>query len=62
MRMLIPSMSSATRDPAPDQNAWRISSYTEPNDIFAVADHTGCTAIHPGYGFFSEDYRFARRW
>lgn len=45
----------------PDQNAWRITNYTEPNDIFAVADHTGCTAIHPGYGFFSEDYRFARR-
>ncbi|MGL1931056.1 MAG: acetyl-CoA carboxylase biotin carboxylase subunit [Desulfotalea sp.] len=43
------------------QNAWRISSYTEPNDIFSIADHTGCTAIHPGYGFFSEDYRFARR-
>ena len=45
----------------PGQNAWRITSYTEPNDIFAVADHTGCTAIHPGYGFFSEDFRFARR-
>jgi len=45
----------------PGQNAWRITSYTEPNDLFAVADHTGCTAIHPGYGFFSEDYRFARR-
>ncbi len=45
----------------PDQNAWKIASYTDPNDIFAVADHTGCTAIHPGYGFFSEDYRFARR-
>ncbi len=44
-----------------NQNAWRITSYTEPNDIFAVADHTGCTAIHPGYGFFSEDFRFARR-
>jgi acetyl/propionyl-CoA carboxylase alpha subunit len=44
-----------------DQNAWRITSYSEPNDIFAVADHTHCTAIHPGYGFFSEDYRFARR-
>jgi acetyl/propionyl-CoA carboxylase alpha subunit len=44
-----------------DQNAWRITSYTEPNDILAVADHTGCTAIHPGYGFFSEDFRFARR-
>lgn len=43
------------------QNAWRITNYTDPNDIFAVADHTGCTAIHPGYGFFSEDFRFARR-
>ena len=43
------------------QNAWRITSYTDPNDIFAVADHSGCTAVHPGYGFFSEDYRFARR-
>jgi acetyl/propionyl-CoA carboxylase alpha subunit len=45
----------------PNQNAWRITSYTDPNDILAVADVTGCTAIHPGYGFFSEDYRFARR-
>jgi acetyl/propionyl-CoA carboxylase alpha subunit len=41
--------------------AWRIVSYTDPNDILAVADHTNCTAIHPGYGFFSEDHRFARR-
>jgi acetyl/propionyl-CoA carboxylase alpha subunit len=45
----------------PNQNAWRITSYTDPNDILAVADHTESTAIHPGYGFFSEDYRFARR-
>jgi acetyl/propionyl-CoA carboxylase alpha subunit len=45
----------------PDQNGWRISSYADPNEIFSVADHTGCTSIHPGYGFFSEDYRFARR-
>jgi acetyl/propionyl-CoA carboxylase alpha subunit len=45
----------------PDQNAWRINSYTEPNDLFAVATHTRCTAVHPGYGFFSEDFRFARR-
>ena len=44
-----------------EQNAWRITSYTDPNDILAIADHTLCTAIHPGYGFFSEDYRFARR-
>ncbi len=44
-----------------DKNAWRVTSYTDPNDILAIADHTGCTAIHPGYGFFSEDFRFARR-
>ena len=43
------------------KRAWRVASYTDPNDILAVADHTACTAIHPGYGFFSEDYRFARR-
>ena len=43
------------------KRAWRVVSYTDPNDILAVADHAGCTAIHPGYGFFSEDYRFARR-
>ncbi len=43
------------------RRAWRIASYTDPNDILAVADHTGCMAIHPGYGFFSEDFRFARR-
>ncbi|MFW2364870.1 MAG: biotin carboxylase N-terminal domain-containing protein [Desulforhopalus sp.] len=45
----------------PEQNCWRIASYTDPNELFAVADHTGCTAIHPGYGLFSENYRFARR-
>ncbi|MDX1775148.1 MAG: biotin carboxylase N-terminal domain-containing protein [Desulfobulbales bacterium] len=43
------------------KRAWQITSYTDPNDILAVADHTNCTAIHPGYGFFSEDFRFARR-
>jgi len=43
------------------KRAWRVVGYTDPNDILAVADHTNCTAIHPGYGFFSEDYRFARR-
>lgn len=43
------------------KKAWRVASYTDPNDILAVADHTDCTAIHPGYGFFSEDFRFARR-
>ncbi len=41
--------------------AWRISSYTDSNEILSIADYTKCTAIHPGYGFFSEDFRFARR-
>ena len=41
--------------------AYRISSYKDPNEIFSVADEARCTAIHPGYGFFSENFRFARR-
>lgn len=40
---------------------YRISNYRDPNEIFSVADHSGATAIHPGYGFFSENFRFARR-
>ncbi|MBU0968367.1 MAG: acetyl-CoA carboxylase biotin carboxylase subunit [Proteobacteria bacterium] len=44
-----------------EKRAWKVASYTDPNDIISVADHTNCTAIHPGYGFFSEDFRFARR-
>lgn len=44
-----------------EKKAYRISSYRDPNEIFTVADQAGCTAIHPGYGFFSEDFRFARR-
>ncbi len=49
------------RTSGPKQNAWRVTRYTDANDILAIADHTSCTAIHPGYGFFSEDFRFARR-
>ncbi len=40
---------------------FRIANYKDPNEIFAVADYCGATAVHPGYGFFSEDFRFARR-
>ena len=39
----------------------RISSYHDANEIMAAADHTGATAVHPGYGYFAEDFRFARR-
>ena len=41
--------------------AYRVSSYHDANEILSVADHAGATAIHPGYGFFAEDFRFARR-
>ncbi len=40
---------------------YRISDYRDMNDLLAVADEAKCTAIHPGYGFLSENYRFARR-
>ncbi len=45
----------------PYKAAYRISNYKDPNEIFSVADEAECTAIHPGYGFFSENFRFARR-
>jgi acetyl/propionyl-CoA carboxylase alpha subunit len=41
--------------------ALRIHNYIDAGDILSVADQTGCTAVHPGYGFFSENFRFARR-
>jgi acetyl/propionyl-CoA carboxylase alpha subunit len=40
---------------------YRISDYRDMNDLLCVADYAKCTAIHPGYGFLSENYRFARR-
>ena len=39
----------------------RIQNYLDAGDILAAADARDATAIHPGYGFFSENYRFARR-
>ncbi len=39
----------------------RIRSYQDPSELFAVADALGADAVHPGYGFFAEDFRFARR-
>ena len=44
-----------------EKSLYQIASYHDANEILAVADDAGATAIHPGYGFFAEDYRFARR-
>ena len=44
-----------------EKSLYRVSSYHDANEIMAVADDAGATAIHPGYGFFAEDYRFVRR-
>ena len=52
---------SVARELGGEESLCKISNYNDAGDIFAVADHKGATAIHPGYGFFSESYRFARR-
>ncbi|WP_432736367.1 biotin carboxylase N-terminal domain-containing protein [Maridesulfovibrio sp. FT414] len=44
-----------------EESVYKIRSYIDAGDIFSVADETMCTAVHPGYGFFSENFRFARR-
>lgn len=44
-----------------EKSLYRVSSYHDANELMAVADDAGATAVHPGYGFFAEDFRFARR-
>lgn len=37
------------------------SSYLNADSIIQIATKTGCNAIHPGYGFLSEDYDFTKK-
>ncbi len=37
-----------------------IAGYLNPRGIVSLAKQTGCDAIHPGYGFLSENAEFAR--
>jgi pyruvate carboxylase subunit A len=37
-----------------------VAGYLDPHRIVNVAAETGCDAIHPGYGFLSENANFAR--
>ena len=49
------------REHSGTQSVFRISSYHDANELLSVADAAKATAVHPGYGFFAEDFRFARR-
>src|SRR5271170_132084 len=37
------------------------AAYLDVEQILAIANEAGCDAIHPGYGFLSENATFARR-
>lgn len=37
------------------------NSYLNADSIIQIAIKTGCRAIHPGYGFLSEDFEFAKK-
>jgi acetyl-CoA carboxylase biotin carboxylase subunit len=50
---------SASLHVAHADEAYPVDSYLNPDAILAVARHAGCHALHPGYGFLSENADFA---
>lgn len=49
-----PRLSASVRPRPPD-------SYLNVDALLTVARQTGCDALHPGYGFLSENAEFAQR-
>src|SRR5258707_13829868 len=55
------SLHTRKADDARGLNGNGAKAYLDAEQIIAVAKEAGCDAIHPGYGFLSENAAFARR-
>jgi len=55
------SLHTRCADEARDLGAQGAAAYLDMDRVIEAAKATGCDAIHPGYGFLSENSEFARR-